>query len=103
MTPEPLAATGLFRAVMDAADWRCQCTGHCGNTHARSESRCSRRHNTNTPLTAAPADPLTPLVQAVTLPAADLMAWCPACHTGALRQARKDARRPDLDQGALFD
>ena len=110
MNSVPLAATALHTAVMQAADHRCQCTGQCTNPHRKGAGRCPLVHDGYTikpgrrvHLIAAPSTPLTPLVQAVTLPAADLMAWCPACHTGALRQARRDARRPDPDQGALFD
>ncbi|MFB8417403.1 hypothetical protein ACFC63_18035 [Streptomyces albidoflavus] len=110
MSSVPLAAAALHTAVMRAAEYRCQCTGRCGNAHRKGGGRCPLVHDGYTSkrgrrvhLAAAPPDPLTPLVQAVSLSAADLMAWCPDCHTGALRQARKDARRPDPDQGALFD
>ncbi|MET9207853.1 hypothetical protein ABZW38_22265 [Streptomyces bacillaris] len=86
--PLPLAATSLFRGVMVAAGWRCQCSGQCGHGHTRTESRCPRTHGNSVLLMAAPADPGTPDRIAVTLHFGSLRAWCPACHTAAQRLAR---------------
>ncbi|MEV5653731.1 hypothetical protein [Streptomyces sp. NPDC052291] len=100
MTPEPIAATDLFRKVMHAANWRCQCSGQCGQRHARTEGRCPRSHGTTTPLMAGPADPAISDRAAVALSAESLRAWCPGCHTAA----RNAARRPvPAAQDGLFD
>ncbi|MGW1129256.1 hypothetical protein [Streptomyces sp. NPDC002526] len=100
MTPEPIAATDLFRKVMHAANWRCQCTGQCGQRHARTEGRCSRSHSTTTPLMAAPSDPATSDRAAVAVPAEGLRAWCSGCHSAA----RNTVRRPaPVTQDGLFD
>ncbi|WP_405413821.1 hypothetical protein [Streptomyces rubiginosohelvolus] len=98
--PLPLAATSLFRAVMVAADWRCQCTGQCGNTHTRTESRCPRIHGGRVLLMAAPAALSTPDRAAAALPAHELWAWCPGCHTAAHRAA---APAEPAAQDGLFD
>ncbi|MCC2265554.1 hypothetical protein LKM28_04570 [Streptomyces sp. CT1-17] len=106
---EPLAAVGTWRPVMEAAGHRCQCSGQCGNAHAKTDGRCPREHDGYTSkhghrvrLMAAPADPLTPPVKAVTLPPGELWAWCPECHTAAARRARATARPVD-DAPGLFD
>ncbi|MBA4861728.1 hypothetical protein H1V43_10085 [Streptomyces sp. PSKA54] len=99
---EPLAAIDTWRPVMEAAGYRCQCAGECGNPHAKSEGRCPRVHDTYTSkrghrvrLMAAPADPLTPPRIAVTLPVEELLAWCAECFTAASRTARHTAPVPD--------
>jgi hypothetical protein len=106
--PEPIAAAALFRKVMTAAAWRCQCTGACGQPHAQSDGRCPREHGNYAGkhsgpirLIAAPADPATTARRAAVLPAADLRAWCPTCHTTATRKTRPPAAAPE--QGGLFD
>ncbi|MFJ4036244.1 hypothetical protein [Streptomyces griseoluteus] len=105
----PLAAVPTWLPVMEAAGWRCQCAGECGNPHTKTEERCPREHDGYTSkhghrvrLMAAPADPCTPLTRAVTLPASDLRAWCPECHTAATRRTRAQATPADA-QGGLFD
>ncbi|MFH8404481.1 hypothetical protein ACH4FX_06855 [Streptomyces sp. NPDC018019] len=40
MSAVPIACAQLFRAVMMCAAWRCQCTGQCGQPHAKSQGRC---------------------------------------------------------------
>ncbi|MEV4993181.1 hypothetical protein [Streptomyces niveus] len=102
MTPEPLAAAHLFRAVMTGANWRCQCTGACGQTHSRTEGRCPRYHGGTVALMAAPADPTTPERVAVTLPARSLRAWCPTCFTAAQRRTAQ-SHVPSAEQPGLFD
>lgn len=107
---EPVALPAVWRAVMEAAGFRCQCAGACGNAHKKGDGRCSRVHDQHASkhrgpihLTVAPADPTTPAVQAVRLPAEQLRAWCPDCHDGARRAGNRAARsQPDPDQGALF-
>lgn len=98
--PVPLACTDLFRAVMVTADWRCQCTGQCGNTHTRTEKRCPRTHGGRVLLMAAPADPSTPDRAAAALPADALRAWCSNCHAASRRAAT--CTEPARQDG-LFD
>lgn len=108
MKSQPLAATTTWRPVMEAAGYRCQCTGACGNPHAKAQGRCPREHDAYTSkhghrvrLMAAPADVLTPPAQAAALPVGELLAWCPDCHTAASRHARKTV--PVDDAPGLFD
>ncbi|WEO95311.1 hypothetical protein A6P39_015465 [Streptomyces sp. FXJ1.172] len=107
MKSAPLAAVDVWLPVMAAAGYRCQCTGECGNPHAKTEGRCPREHDGYTSkhghrirLMAAPADPCVPPVKAVTLPPGELRAWCPECHTAATRRARVCA---PVDEPGLFD
>jgi hypothetical protein len=51
---------------------------------------------------AAPADVSTPPAQAVTLPASELRAWCPDCHTATARKAHTATAAPAEAPG-LFD
>ncbi|MFF4350885.1 hypothetical protein [Streptomyces sp. NPDC001530] len=108
MTSQPLAALGTWRPVMEAAGFRCQCAGECGNAHAKSEGRCPREHDGYTSkhghrvrLMAAPADVLTPPVKAAALPVDQLRAWCPECHTAAARRAR--STKPADEAPCLFE
>lgn len=105
---EPLSGVGTWRPVMRAAGYRCQCTGQCGNPHAKSDGRCPREHDAPSSkrghlvrLLAAPADPLTPPVAAASLPAGELRAWCPECHSAAVRAARR--AKPTVGVPGLFD
>ncbi|MGW1917467.1 hypothetical protein ACWCQS_44110 [Streptomyces sp. NPDC002076] len=108
MKSAPLAAVDVWLPVMESAGYRCQCAGECGNPHAKTESRCPREHDGYTSkhghrirLMAAPADPCVPPVKAVTLPPSELRAWCPECHTAAVRHVRVSA--PVDDEPGLFD
>ncbi|MEV0527863.1 hypothetical protein AB0I66_31000 [Streptomyces sp. NPDC050439] len=107
---EPIAAAALFRTVMAAAEGRCQCEGACGQPHRKSAGRCPHEHDHHTSkhgrlvrLMAAPADPLTSPVAAASLPAGELRAWCPDCHTAARRLAEKQRPAAPAGQGGLFD
>ncbi|MFG3346924.1 hypothetical protein ACGF1Z_17880 [Streptomyces sp. NPDC048018] len=107
---EPLVAAGVWRPVMEAAGYRCQCTGQCGSTHAKGDGRCPREHDhhaskTRGPvhLVAAPPDPLTSTLAAARLPVAALRAWCPACYSAARRIANRAATQDTGDEFALFD
>ncbi|WP_432127440.1 hypothetical protein [Streptomyces sp. bgisy082] len=107
---EPIAAAGLFRAVMVAAGHRCQCEGECGQPHTKGEGRCTKvhdayasKHGGPVRLMAAAADPLTPDRQAAALSASELRAWCPPCFTAVRRAAQRSAAAPGDDQGGLFD
>ncbi|MGH3309741.1 MAG: hypothetical protein ACRDP3_04010 [Streptomyces sp.] len=107
---EPIALPGPWRTVMQAAGYRCQCTGECGSAHKKGDGRCPREHDQHAskhrgPIhpAAAPADPTTPALAAARLPASRLRAWCPDCHDGARRASNRAARsQPDDAQGSLF-
>jgi hypothetical protein len=101
----PIVGAGLFRAVMDAAGSRCQCTGQCGQSHRRTGDRCVKQHDANrVRLIAAPADPATGELAAAALSASALRAWCPACLTGAQRAVQKAKNQVlTTDQFSLFD
>ncbi|MFF9772021.1 hypothetical protein ACF1GT_36635 [Streptomyces sp. NPDC014636] len=110
MKSQPLAAVATWLPVMEAAGYRCQCSGECGNAHAKTDGRCPREHDGYTSkhghlvrLMAAPADASTPPARAVTLPASDLRAWCPECYLAATRRARAQAAPPADDAPGLFD
>ncbi|MFG2962294.1 hypothetical protein ACGFZS_03320 [Streptomyces sp. NPDC048288] len=111
MKSQPLVGAALFNTVMEAAGYRCQCSGQCGNPHAKDGGRCPREHDHYTSkhgrrvrLMAAPADPLTTDVVAAALPASELRAWCADCHTAAARLAKKQrAMAPADDPPGLFD
>ncbi|MFG3254947.1 hypothetical protein [Streptomyces sp. NPDC048172] len=108
---EPIAYADLWRAVMEAAGFRCQCTGECGNKHAKSRGRCPREHDQHASrhrgpvrLTAAPANPATGARAAAQLPVSALRAWCPDCHDAARRAVSRETRSAaDPAQNALFD
>ncbi|MGW0559954.1 hypothetical protein ACWDZ4_04810 [Streptomyces sp. NPDC003016] len=74
----PIAGAELFNAVMDAADWRCQCEGACGRTHTRG-GMCRESHNHLTRLVIAPKQPTGTTADADVSEAKHLRAWCPRC------------------------
>lgn len=96
----PLGAPPAYsRVVLDRAGGRCECTGQCGVTHARTAGRCPRRHGgwharKETILALVPRQPLTPLTVAVTLPDAELMAECEDCQKKAEKLAKELAKSP---------
>ncbi|MDX3594124.1 hypothetical protein PV749_23685 [Streptomyces sp. ID03-2B] len=105
---EPLVAADLFRTVMEAAGGRCQCTGQCGQPHAKTDRRCPRehdsyagRHRGPVRLMAAAADLTLTEREAAALPADRLRAWCPGCFTETRRSRR--TTEPAAEQGGLFD
>lgn len=108
---EPIAYAAVWRAVMQAAGYRCQCIGQCGNPHKNSSGRCPRehgqcasKHRGPVHLTAAPTDLLMSVRDAAQLPAAALRALCPDCRDDARRAAQRATRaQPDTAQGCLFD
>ncbi|KNE81650.1 MULTISPECIES: hypothetical protein [Streptomyces] len=108
---EPIVGAALWRRVMAAAGYRCQCAGQCGNPHTKGEGRCLKehdkyasRHSGPVRLLAAAADPATPPRAAALLPVADLRAWCPTCFDATRRAAQRLTRAaPDPAQGGLFD
>lgn len=110
MKSQPIVGAALFRTVMETAGYRCQCSGECGQPHTKGDGRCQHEHDHHTSkhgrlvrLMAAPADPLATDVAAARLPASELCAWCPDCHTAAARLARKRLPAALEDQCGLFD
>ncbi|MFF2931079.1 hypothetical protein [Streptomyces mirabilis] len=109
MKSQPIVGAALFNTVMETAGHRCQCEGECGNPHAKGDGRCQHEHDHYTSkhgrrvrLVAAPTDPLATDVAAARLPASALRAWCPDCHAGAARLARKQLPATSTDQCDLF-
>ncbi|MEW2076777.1 hypothetical protein AB0941_24580 [Streptomyces sp. NPDC013433] len=107
---EPIVGAALFRTVMQAAGHRCQCEGACGQPHTKGGGRCQHEHEHYTSkhgrrvrLMAAPVDPLARDVAAAGLPASELRAWCPDCHTAAARLAKKQLPAAPAEQAGLFD
>lgn len=102
-TPPPVAPLPLWEQVITTASGRCQCSGACGNRHAKSGGRCDRenghyaaKHHGPVRLLAAPADPaqLTlPAHRQAALSLGELAAWCPDCHHSAHAAAQRAARR----------
>ncbi|WKK21668.1 hypothetical protein QZH56_03425 [Streptomyces olivoreticuli] len=107
---EPIAYADLWRPVMEAAGFRCQCTGECGNKHAKAQGRCPREHDQHASKTrgpvhliTAPADLTTPVTAAARTTAAGLRAWCPDCFTAARRLASNTQAAAAPAQDGLFD
>jgi len=107
--PLPISGARLWLAVMDRARRsrvpapgavfdcepaaQCECTGQCGK-HA--SARCPHTHGEYRKrggplrLVAAPADlTLDGTPAAARLDLDKMLAWCPSCHDGARREARK--------------
>ncbi|WP_328553413.1 hypothetical protein [Streptomyces sp. NBC_00358] len=110
MKSQPIVGAALFRTVMEAAGYRCQCSGECGQPHTKGDGRCRHEHDHHTSkhgrrvrLMAAPADPLATDVAAARLPASELRAWCPDCHGAAARHVRRQLPPTPTDQCGLFD
>ncbi|WP_234376269.1 hypothetical protein [Streptomyces sp. CB01201] len=102
-----MTAAHLWLPVIQAAGFRCQCTGQCGNAHTKGQGRCLREHDQHASkhrgpvhLIAAPADLTLSPLKAARVPLAGLRAWCPDCHTAARRIAQ---RQPASEQAGLFD
>ncbi|MGW0172055.1 hypothetical protein ACWDWT_43935 [Streptomyces sp. NPDC003343] len=100
----PIAQTEQWELVMEAADYRCHCTGGlCGSQHSKTGLRCPAVHDQThrkgkglVRLVAAPADLGLSDLAAVELPVDQLRAWCPSCYTAARNRAREadaNARR----------
>ncbi|MFJ5706986.1 hypothetical protein [Streptomyces sp. NPDC093105] len=105
---EPITGAEVWRPVMQAAGYRCWCTGQCGNKHVKAQGRCPREHDQLASkhrgpvhLIAAPPDPLTSVLTAARMTAAELRAWCPDCHTAARRIAGRHHSPPETT--TLFD
>lgn len=100
----PMIGAATWERAMVAAGWRCECTGECGKTHAKSEGRCPTGHGSSHPLAVVAADPTASLVVAVTT--TDVVALCAGCQTAIKRIATKAAEAAAAartDQLDLFD
>ncbi|MET9515042.1 hypothetical protein [Streptomyces sp. NPDC002994] len=86
----PIAGAELFNAVMDAADWRCQCEGACGRTHIPG-GMCRESHGHGTRLVIAPKQPTGTTADAEVRDVEHLRAWCPRCVAGVSAAARAAA------------
>lgn len=113
----PIGGLKTWQAVMEAAGYRCQCSGGlCGSKHAIGGLVCGRLHDEDwTPgdpsgrrvrLIAAPLDLAQPLERAAGLRPDQLRAWCTKCYTAARSQQRAAAAEMARHQSqpeALFD
>ncbi|MBB5983995.1 hypothetical protein [Kribbella solani] len=85
--------------VLGNANYRCQCTGECGQTHTSTGStttsisgRCVHEAP-GRQLVAAPADPAATTVTASRAHIDELHAWCPSCLDGAIRKTLAAGRQ----------
>ena len=86
----PIAAEAVWRAVMQAAGYRCQCTGGCGRKHVKEPGgRCKQEHKPWCLLVASPVHPTGDPHQDMT---GDLVAYCPGCYDRRLSAAKSAAR-----------
>jgi hypothetical protein len=110
---EPVVGADLWRQVVAAAMDRCQCTGACGKRHLtpeRKPGRCEavegryagpkkgRAH-----LLALPRNPLLPWHRAASLPARNLIAFCPDCADGVRRALNRGVKAQAPQPDGLFD
>lgn len=108
---EPLVFADHWRPIMQAAGYRCQCTGACGSKHAKGDGRCecehdryADKHHGPARLVVAPEEAAATVVEAASMPPERLRAWCSFCLDGARRSAKAAARkRTAPGQGGLFD
>ncbi|MFF7290692.1 hypothetical protein [Streptomyces griseorubiginosus] len=92
----PLGASAAWQAVMEAADYQCQCEGGlCGSKHPKTGLRCFRTTG-HVRLIVAPADLTLSPVAAAAVPTEQLRAWCADCHTKA--QKRQLANQRELER-----
>jgi hypothetical protein len=112
MIRPPIVGAELWRRVMSAADFKCECFGSCGARHtpARQRAAAGGQHICGWPMTpggmplvVAPADPCVPAHEAVAMPETELLAWCARCYAGALATARRAAKDAPEPTGELFD
>jgi hypothetical protein len=67
---------------MEAARWRCECTGQCGRRHKTAgDGRCHHTDTPHTPALHAITREKATLHHALALPATAHMAACTSCHT----------------------
>ena len=88
----PLAGGDLYARVMDAAGWRCQCTGTCGARRCPTTPRGGRCETEDTDHAG--------LLHAVPTPAGGHMAMCDPCHARTLRTTTR-ARQADAAEALI--
>ncbi|WP_327639554.1 hypothetical protein OHB24_14660 [Kribbella sp. NBC_00482] len=97
----PMVGAETWQSAMDAAGWRCECTGQCGKGHGKTAGRCGINHGTAHPLAVTAADPTASLHAAVT--GAELVALCAGCQAGSKRAATKAAEQAAADRTDQLD
>jgi hypothetical protein len=86
----PIWGSDLWRQVVANAQGMCQCTGQCGQKHARTGGRCDIAEGRRSEhLIAAPAVLPCAFHVAATLKAPQLIALCVKCFGGRNRIAQK--------------
>ena len=115
MIRPPIVGAEVWRQVMSAAGYRCQCEGACGSRHTPTgqrtcgQHRCPRQRGERVPgqgvpiFVVVPAQPAISAVVAAGLPVAELRAWCPACYSGAVAVAWRAAKNAPEPTADLFD
>lgn len=102
-TTVPLVGSEIWLPVMEAAQFRCSCTGACGSKHTVSEGHCDHidgqhlRKYGPARLIAAPADLAAARFPGAARRDAALVAWCPPCFDGARRAAARTVRAAEPD------
>ncbi|MER5600530.1 hypothetical protein [Streptomyces sp. NPDC002265] len=95
----PLGVSSVWQAVMEPADYQCQCTGGlCGSTHSKTGLRCLNTA-THGRLIVAPTDLTLSAVAAAAVPTEQLRAWCSGCHAKAQKR-QLDNQREQQRQAA---
>ncbi|MEY9933485.1 hypothetical protein ABH926_008140 [Catenulispora sp. GP43] len=88
----PIAAEAVWRAVMQAAGFQCQCIGGCkpeGAHKTNPGGRCKREHKPYQHLIAAAVAPTGDPHKDM---AAEQVAYCEPCYDGQLAATRRTAR-----------
>lgn len=102
----PIAGESTWRPVMEAAGYRCQCTGGCKPEGAHTTNpggRCKHEHKPWQHLLAAPVSPTGDPHKDATV---ELVAYCVPCFDGHKAQAvraAKAARAEARSDIPLFD
>lgn len=108
----PIVAADLYSQVLTAAGDQCQCTGACGKRHLtpeRKPGRCEaiegqyagpRKGKAH--LVALPRNPLLPWHKAASLPAKNLIAFCPVCADGVRRAINRGVKAQPPQPDGLF-
>lgn len=114
----PIVGGDLWRAVISAAGYRCECKGQCGKECSRPHSkdpsrrtwdgRCRREQQQGSafgitgPLHAVTREPAGP-VATMAAQSVDLIAVCEPCHGGILRAREREAKKQAADLAAQAD
>lgn len=104
ITPTPpIVGAETWLPVMEAAGFRCSCTGACGSKHTVSEGHCDHVEGKHLSkygqihLIAAPADLRDATFPGAALKSRPLTAWCPPCYDGARRAAARAVKAAESD------